>query len=45
MRTKNPYICVIKKNVVYAVAESRRIRGNELYRQQETPFMYDGAEK
>ena len=33
------------KHVVYAVAESRRIRGTELYRQQKTPFMYDGADK
>ena len=36
MRTKNPYICVTNKHVVYAVAESRRIRGTELYRQQKT---------
>ena len=34
---KNPYICVTNKHVVYAVAESRRIRGTELYRQQKTP--------
>ena len=33
---KNPYICVTNKHVVYAVAESRRIRGTELYRQQKT---------
>ena len=37
MRTKKPYICVTNKHVVYAVAESRRIRGTELYRQQKTP--------
>ena len=37
MRTKNPYICVTNKHVVYAVAESRHIRGTELYRQQKTP--------
>ena len=42
---KSPYICVTNKHVVYAVAESRRIRGTELYRQQKNPFMYDGAEK
>ena len=34
---KCPYICVTNKHVVYAVAESRRIRGTELYRQQKTP--------
>ena len=34
---KSPYICVTNKHVVYAVAESRRIRGTELYRQQKTP--------
>ena len=34
---KNPYICVKNKHVVYAVAESRRIRGTKLYRQQKTP--------
>ena len=34
---KNPYICVTNKHVVYAVAESRHIRGTELYRQQKTP--------
>ena len=28
-----------------AVAESRHIRGTELYRRQKNPFMYDGAEK
>ena len=28
---KNPYICVTNKHVVYAVAESRHIRGTELY--------------
>ena len=37
MRTKNPYICVTNKHVVYAVAESRLIRGTKLYRQQKTP--------
>ena len=36
MRTKKPYICVTNKHVVYAVAESLRIRGTELYRQQKT---------
>ena len=30
---KSPYICVTNKHVVYAVTESRRIRGTELYRQ------------
>ena len=34
---KRPYICVTNKHVVYAVAEIRRIRGTELYRQQKTP--------
>ena len=34
---KSPCICVTNKHVVYAVAESRRIRGTELYRQQKTP--------
>ena len=34
---KSPYICVTNKYVVYTVAESRRIRGTELYRQQKTP--------
>ena len=34
---KTPYICVTNKHVVYAVAESRHIRGTELYRQQNTP--------
>ena len=34
---KNPYICVTNKHVVYAVAESRHIKGTELYRQQKTP--------
>ena len=33
---KSPYICVTN-NVVYAVAESHRIRGTELYRQQKAP--------
>ena len=33
---KSPYICVTNKHVVYAVAESRRITGTELYRQQKT---------
>ena len=37
MRTKNPYICVTNNHVVYAVAESRRVRGTELYRLQKTP--------
>ena len=36
MRTKNPYICVTNKHVVYGVKESRPIRGTELYRQQKT---------
>ena len=39
---KSPYICVTNKHMVYGVTESRRIRGTELYRQQKTPFMYDG---
>ena len=30
-------ICVTNKHVVYAVAESRRIRGTELYHQQKAP--------
>ena len=34
---KSPYICVTNKHVVYAVAEIRRIRGTELYRQPKTP--------
>ena len=34
---KRAYICVTNKHVVYAVAESRHIRGTELYRQQKTP--------
>ena len=34
---KNPYICVTNKHVVYAVAESRHVRGTELYRQQKPP--------
>ena len=34
---KNPYICVTNKHVVYAVAESRCIRGTKLYCQQTTP--------
>ena len=34
---KNPYISVTNKHVVYAVAESRRIRDTELYRQQKNP--------
>ena len=34
---KIPYICVTNKHVVYGVTESRRIRGTELYRQQNTP--------
>ena len=34
---KTPYICVTNKHVVYAAAESRHIRGTELYRQQKTP--------
>ena len=34
MRTKNPYICVTNNHVVHAVAESRRVRGTELYRLQ-----------
>ena len=37
MRTKNPYICVANKHVVYGVRESRRVRGTELYRQQKSP--------
>ena len=41
MRTKKPiymrHKLVTNKHVVYAVAESRRIRGTELYRQQKTP--------
>ena len=31
------HICVTNKHVVYAVTESRRIRGTELYRQPKTP--------
>ena len=34
---KSPYISVTNKHVVYAAAESRHIRGTELYRQQKTP--------
>ena len=34
---KSPYTCVTNKRVAYGVTESRRIRGTELYRQQNTP--------
>ena len=34
---KSPYICGTNKHVVYGVTESRRIRANELYRQQKDP--------
>ena len=45
MRTKKPIYIVTNKHVVYGVTESRRITGTELYRQEKTPFMYDGAEE
>ena len=37
MRTKKPIYIRYKQACVYGVTESRRIRGNELYRQQKTP--------